>query len=68
MAADVIAVRDTKAAKMLDLSAAEFRRLVACGALPPPKLIEEYERWYVKDIEGIMHGRTGWPDDEDIEA
>ncbi|WP_116082039.1 hypothetical protein [Tropicimonas sp. IMCC34011] len=63
-----LAVRDTTAAKMLDMPAFEFRRLVDAGALPKPCRIGQHDRWRVQDIKAIVDGKAAWPDDEDIEA
>lgn len=68
MGAPLIAVRDTTAAKMLDLPATEFRRLVQCGALPPAVRIAGHERWRVRDIEAILSGDAAKPKSEDIEV
>lgn len=51
-----ICVRDTSAARMLDLSSREFRDLVAQGALPPPVRVGDHDRWRVKDLEAIVSG------------
>lgn len=51
---------------MLDMSAADFRRLVERGALPPPVRIGGYERWRVDQIEAIVKGDAARPS-EDIE-
>lgn len=61
-----LAVRDTKAAAMLDMSATEFRRLVERGALPPPTRIGGLERWRVDQIDAILRGDAALPK-EDIE-
>ena len=62
-----LAVRDTKAAEMLDMPAAEFRRLVAAGALPQPVRIGPHARWPVSQIEAILSGKAALPDDEEFE-
>lgn len=59
-----IAVRDTKAAAMLDMSATEFRRLVERGALPPPSRIGDLERWRVDQIEAILRADAALPDED----
>lgn len=59
-----IAVRDTKAAAMLDMSATEFRRLVERGALPPPSRIGNLERWRVDQIEAILRADAALPDED----
>lgn len=59
-----LAVREATAAKMLDMPVAEFRRLVAADALPPPCRVGGHERWRVKDIEAILNGGASLPDEE----
>lgn len=51
-----IAVKDTTTAKMLDLSAPEFRRLVAAGVLPKPCVIGGHKRWGYAHIKRIALG------------
>ncbi|GAA6190865.1 hypothetical protein [Phaeobacter sp. NW0010-22] len=49
--------RERTAAKLLDMKPVEFRRLVDCGALPKPvKIGNEFERWFVQDLEAIRTG------------
>ena len=55
-------------ADMLDLSVAEFRRLVAIGALPPPVMIGDNERWKVNQLRAIVDGEAARPAEDDIEA
>ncbi len=63
-----IAVKETTAAAMLDMSASEFRRLVGHGALPPAKQIGGTLRWRVADLDAILLGHAGKPkDDQDFE-
>lgn len=59
-----IAVRATNAAAMLDMPAAEFRRLVERGALPPPVRIGGHERWHVAQIEAIIRGDAAKPSED----
>jgi predicted DNA-binding transcriptional regulator AlpA len=59
-----LAVRETTAAKMLDMSQAEFRRLVGAGALPPPARVGGCERWRVADIEAILNGSASLPEED----
>ncbi|TDK50831.1 hypothetical protein [Antarcticimicrobium luteum] len=59
-----IAVRDTTAAGLLDMPVSEFRRLVNCGALPPPVTVAQHERWIVGQIEAILSGRADLPTEE----
>lgn len=56
-----LAVRDATAAKMLDLSAHEFRRLVEVGALPQPCRIGGHERWRVDMLEAVVRGDAALP-------
>ena len=59
-----LAVRDTTAASMLDMPAAEFRRLVASGALPGPVQIGGHKRWRVDQIQAILTGKAAIPMDD----
>lgn len=63
--AQPIAVKENTAAAMFDMSATEFRRLVGCGALPPPCQIGEAIRWRVADLEAILNGTKRKPDDDE---
>ena len=65
--AQPIAVKATTAAAMLDMSAAEFCRLVARGALPPARRIGGTARWRVADLEAILAGNERNPENEDFE-
>jgi predicted DNA-binding transcriptional regulator AlpA len=49
---------------MLDMSVAEFRRLVERGALPPPLRIGDLERWLVDQIEAILRADAALPDED----
>jgi len=52
-----ILVREPTAARMLDMPTYQFRRLVASGSLPPPRIIAPgVERWYVPDLDAIAKG------------
>ncbi|RKT30338.1 hypothetical protein BXY70_2325 [Roseovarius halotolerans] len=64
MAVRQIAVKDTTAASMLDLSAPEFRRLVEVGALPQPCRIGGHERWRVDMLEAVVNGDAAMPEQE----
>lgn len=64
MPARQIAVKDTTAASMLDLSASEFRRLVEAGALPQPCRIGGHERWRVDMLEAVVNGDAAKPEQE----
>ena len=57
-------VRSSTAARMLDMPATEFRRLVGNGALPPPVRIGDHERWHVAQLEAIVRGAAALPDEE----
>lgn len=59
-----LAVRDATAAKMLDLSAPEFRRLVEVGALPQPCLIGGHKRWRLDMLEAVLDGSACKPEQE----
>jgi predicted DNA-binding transcriptional regulator AlpA len=65
--AQPIAVKENTAAGMLDMSTAEFRRLVGRGALPPPCEIGGVVRWRVSDLEAVLFGTNRKPDDDDFE-
>ena len=58
---DPIAVAERKAAAMLDMKPAEFRKLVASGSLPQPLLIGKEERWRVDDLRAIVSGEAARP-------
>lgn len=64
MAVRQIAVKDTTAASMLDLSAPEFRRLVEVGALTQPCRIGGHERWRVDMLEAVVNGDAAKPEQE----
>ncbi|WP_226782715.1 hypothetical protein [Oceaniglobus trochenteri] len=57
---------DRTAARLLDMRPAEFRALVAAGALPPPIRLHGYERWEMATVEAIMRGHAPKPK-EDLE-
>lgn len=67
--AQPLAVKDTTAAAMLDMTASEFRRLVGQGSLPPAKPIGGCKRWSVAELAAILsgEGRKRACDDEDFE-
>lgn len=56
-----LAVRERNAAKMLDMTPAEFRELRAKGILPPPASIGGIQRWRVEDLERIVKGESVRP-------
>ena len=59
-----IALRETSAARMLDLSVAHFRRLVAGGALPPPVHLGDVCLWRTDDLEAILSGEARKPQED----
>ncbi|PHQ68570.1 MAG: hypothetical protein COB97_09750 [Paracoccus sp.] len=61
-----IAVRERTAAAMLDMTPAEFRRLVDGGHLPPPKSIGGLPRWETSTLRRIISGEAA--DDGDFET
>ncbi|MDD9727190.1 HNH endonuclease [Roseovarius sp. SK2] len=59
----LLAVKDTTAARMLDMPASEFRRLVAAGVLPKPCQIGDLERWEYAHIKCIAVGAASFVSD-----
>lgn len=59
-----LAVRDTKAAKMLDVSAAAFRRMVERGAMPPPVTLDGEVRWRVDQLKACLDAKAALPDED----
>lgn len=59
-----LAVGDATAAKLLDMPASEFRRLVQVGALPPPVDVGGHKRWRVDQIEAILRGDAARPSED----
>lgn len=57
-----LAVKAETAARMLDLPVAEFLRLVAEKALPPPRRIGDHQRWDVAQIEATLRGTAQRPE------
>ena len=57
-----LAVKDTTAAQMLDMSAKDFRALVEAGTLPPALPIGTHRRWLVADLEAIITGKKIRPE------
>lgn len=60
----LLAVRESKAAAMLDLPVSKFTRLVSEGALPPPVRIGGETRWRVDDLRAILSGQAARPSDD----
>ncbi|MDT0683581.1 hypothetical protein RM543_12865 [Roseicyclus sp. F158] len=53
----LLAVKETTAARMLDMRMSEFRNLVQIGALPQPiNLAGQVLRWRVCELEAILSG------------
>lgn len=52
---------DVTAAALLDMRPAEFRELVAAGALPAPVQIGALRRWDVDELRAILRGRKSVP-------
>lgn len=69
MSADLtpLAVREKTAARMLDMSQADFQRLVKDGALPGPTRIGDVTLWRVADLEAILSGDAARPGDQEFE-
>lgn len=57
----ILYATDRTAAKLLDMRPAEFRDLVAIGALPAPLRIGKFERWSVTEIDAIVQGTRPKP-------
>ncbi|UWQ47633.1 hypothetical protein K3719_07935 [Leisingera aquaemixtae] len=54
-----IAVGEKTAAKMMDMTPGDFRRLVGAGCLPSPiTLTSGIERWRVSDLESVLNGNA----------
>lgn len=60
----ILFANERTAARMLDMSAAEFLALVDCGALPKPRRIAEFERWDMRDLASIIRGDASLPEDQ----
>jgi hypothetical protein len=58
--------KEATAAKLLDMTPADFRRLVGQGALPRPCLIGDVERWATDDLRRIKTGQA--MQDDEFEA
>ncbi len=60
-----IAVRESNAAAMVDMSVEKFRKLVQNGAFPGPvALLDGTERWLVDDLRAILTGKAAIPDQD----
>lgn len=60
----LIAVREKKAASMLDMTVDQFRALVEQGALPAPITIGEHQRWRVDQLNAILDGKSAIPNED----
>ncbi len=49
-------VRESKAAKLMDMNLMQFRNLVEAGALPSPVIFHGLPRWRVDDLAKIVSG------------
>lgn len=49
-----IAVRESEAARLLDIGESTLRRLRARGVIPPPRMIGGSARYLVKELEAAM--------------
>ncbi len=59
-----IAVGEKTAAKMMDMTTAEFRHLVGSGSLPSPvRITGEFLRWRVSDLDAVLNGNAMNEDD-----
>jgi predicted DNA-binding transcriptional regulator AlpA len=53
----LIAAKEATAAKLMDMSLAEFRKLVTCGALPSGREIAPgFVRWSVDELRTVLNG------------
>lgn len=62
-----LAVAETTAAIVLDMSVSVFRRLVQAGALPSPVKVGNLDRWLLKDIEATLTGAAPSSASQDFE-
>lgn len=53
---DPLFVRETKAARMMDMSTSEFLGLVDQGALPGPVDLPGSKRWRIADLKAVGDG------------
>lgn len=60
----ILYASERSAAKLLDMTPAQFRDLVDRGALPAPAKIGEHERWSVADLDAIVRGHAPKPVDD----
>ncbi|ARE38320.1 hypothetical protein RGUI_0179 [Rhodovulum sp. P5] len=57
-----IFVKETTAARLMDMKSAEFRALVERGHLPRPIEIGGFRRWRVEELLAIADGKLARPD------
>lgn len=50
--------RDSTAARLLDMSKAEFLSLVKIGALPRPRTLGGVARWDVEELRRVLSGEA----------
>ncbi len=62
--ARILFASDRTAAQLLDMKPAEFRELVALGALPAPHRLGPFERWSVSELDAIARGTKPKPAEE----
>lgn len=61
---DKILVKDSGAARLLDISVSEFRGLVEEGYLPKPRTLgPSIKRWCVRELEQIATGEPARQDE-----
>ena len=53
-------MKRTDACRYVSMTAAEFEKAVAGGALPMPKVIGTAERWDRVDIDRYLDGEDDW--------
>lgn len=53
----IFAAEDT-AARLCDMTAEEFRRLVEAGHLPPPRVIGKLRRYDVEELRRVIRGEA----------
>lgn len=55
---DKVLVKESTAARMLDLKPSEFRELVQSGHLPRPVALGKHERWAVEQLHRTVSGSS----------
>ncbi|MEO9632264.1 MAG: hypothetical protein ABJG14_17680 [Sulfitobacter sp.] len=59
-----LVVKENTAAAMFDMTSAEFRQLVAQGALPSPEKIGNLKRWRVDLLHAVFDAEAARPEEE----